>query len=206
VAPQYQPRWTEPGVLLEYLRFKPERVREPEALPRCLRAAEDFLQDYCRRQWRPEPDDVVGAGTPVAKLLRMPRRRNRLAIPDLRGTSAVSMDGLALQEGLGYELDYYGDEPAKNIRVYAASQVYVAAPRALTITGWWGWPERPGAIEDAVYRLAARLYHERAATYSDAVLLPEGGVLQYFRSLPASVQGAVARWVVPLTPGFVTVG
>lgn len=195
---------------MQYANLEGERVRAPQLLPQCLAAAEDFLADYTERQWLPQPATL--ADPPVTKVYRGAPRKWRWTIADLRVATAVVYNGLPMQAvvplGLGswtgtvagYELDGPTthpdgtEEPAKVLRVYGGLYAPVGVGgTVLEVTGHWGWLPIPARINDAVYRLAARIYHERAATYSDAVLLPEGGVMQYFRQLPATVQAAVEK-------------
>lgn len=181
-------------VLVEYLDIKPEQERAVRLLPQCLAAAEEFLDDYCKRQFMPEPAAPTGAGTPVLKSFPTRLGKWRYRIPDLRAAATVTLGGAALLPNVyygGYELDDYDKWPAKTLRTSQAAVSNLLVGSRLEVTGWWGWWPIPAPINDAVYRLAARMYHERDATYSDALLLPEGGVLQYFRQMPATVQAGV---------------
>lgn len=148
----------------------------------------------------PEPVAPAGMGTPVQKTFYVRATRNRVRLPDLRMAAEVLVDGAALLPGLGgYNTDQTDDEPATTLTLttlagYGGLQ---GLRRTVQVTGWWGWYPIPGGIVDAGYRLAARLFHEQRAAYSDAVISGDG-MLQYFKQLPASVQAAVQRYQIAM--------
>lgn len=193
-----QPQWASQQVFLEYLRWSGERVDQPTYLPQCLAAAEDFLAQHCGRHWPPNPATLQDA--PVTYTVRVRPNQWRLQIPDLRAVQAITFAGTPLVEGVTYNLNgpalntdgsYW---PADVVRISRSMWQAPGSYASLAITGWWGWDPIPSGVVDAVYRLAARLVHEQKAAYSDAVVLPEGGLLQYFRQLPATVQAAVQKY------------
>jgi hypothetical protein len=78
---------------------------------------------------------------------------------------------------------------------YVLPQMYLA--NDATITGRWGWNPTPPDIIDATYAVAARRYRERDASFSDQIVTPEGMALAFFKTLPASVKGALDAYRVP---------
>lgn len=70
-------------------------------------------------------------------------------------------------------------------------------PNDLQIVGRWGWLTPPEDLVDVVYRCAARGYREREAAYSDQLVVPDGMVYQFFKSLPAFVQAVADSLRVP---------
>jgi hypothetical protein len=165
-------------VLLEYLDIDPAKVRAVRLLPLCLEAAEDFLEEYSGHRFENEV-----AATKVIPT----RRKTFVRVPSLRALTSIDLDGVALQPGLGYdEPNFYQRMPATHIKLLQYPSAWL--PGRLSLTGDWGWYPTPSGVADCGYRLASRMYHERQATYSDAVATAEGGMLQYFRLLPATVQ------------------
>ncbi len=170
-------------VLLEYLDIEPEKVRAVSLLPAVLTAAEDFAERYTGHQF--ERQDAS------TKVFRLPRLgRSRLRIPTARTISSATLDGLGLVYGLGYDHDYWDGRGMPLTHVQLLQQPSPYSQRLLALTGDWGWYPPPSDIVDGTYRLASRMFHERQATYSDSVVTAEGGVIQYFRQLPATVQAA----------------
>lgn len=203
-VPVQQPRWLDPAVALEYIQDDPNRQRTPAFLLGTLAAAEAFTERYTRRQIGPEPAVATGLGVPVAKVFPVRPGQWRIRIPDLRQASGVTLDSALLTAGtFGYELDDAGDVQdglATTIRLTNTGLVglYANVRSTLAITGWWGYYPLPADIADAAYRLFARMYAERKAVWSDSVLTPEGGIMQYFRQLPLSVQATFTAWQKPL--------
>lgn len=170
-----------------------------------LFAAERFLQRYARRHFETEPALVDGEDTanPVAKTFVVVRGRSVIRIPDLRAAASVVLDGLTLNTSTGYVPLDTGWEPATSISLYepygvsAGGWPLSSGYGEMVITGRWGWNPVPDDVIYAIKALTIRLYKERNASWADAVALPDGSLLQYFRQLPATVQGAINTYRKP---------
>lgn len=185
---------------MEYLDVQGVKVTAPSQLPQALAGSEGFLERYTRHKWWPMP--AARTEPAVQQVYRVrPRVPARWEIDDITEETEVLLAGTALLPGsYGYELDYYKvGEPACVLRLANVPNLYTlfGSTLDLAITGWWGWYPPPPEIVDGVYRLAARLYQERKAAYSDTVLLPDSGIMTYFRQLPASVQAGVGAYMRP---------
>ena len=185
---------------LAYADLRETRVDGP-MVESLLSAAERFIQRYARRTFEPLPVLAVdGSDTnpAVAKSFIVARGRNIVRVPDLRATTSVVLDGAALDTLSGYyPLD--GWEPITTLHLYtpygeSPGWAGTAASGNLTITGRWGWNPVPDDVKYAIKALGSRLYKERNASWADAVALPDGSVLQYFRSLPATVQASISLY------------
>lgn len=142
-------------------------------------------------------------------------------IPTVQGVSWYGRQLLPTQYQLGYDAYATGGadeaigsgitaEPSTEIILgYGAGSGWsVAAQFAfvlpigyqnndLSIVGRWGWMPPPPDIIDACYVVAARLYNERNAAYSDQMITQEGVVFSFFKQLPASTQAALDTYRVP---------
>jgi hypothetical protein len=67
----------------------------------------------------------------------------------------------------------------------------------LEIWGRWGWYPTPPSILDGTYAIAARRYRERDASWSDTVVTPAGGAMQYLKQMPSSVKAELDSFRVP---------
>lgn len=180
--------YTDPEVLAAaYLDVSDEKASST-LLVNSLMAAERFIANRTSQQWWPEPA-LAGDGTdtlpPVTKTYRT--RRRSIRVRSLRTLTGLIVDGLALVEGVGFWLPA-GDTSVPVGRIQLAQPPYSWMPGTVTVTGRWGWLDVPGEVLDGTYRLGARLYRERDASWSDSRVTPDGSVLQYFKALPASVQ------------------
>lgn len=186
------PRFADIDEYYAYVDVDPSKLsdRDITVLARCLGAAEDFVEEYTKRTIAPVP--AAGSDPPATKQYRL-RGRRWLGIADLRLATSVTLDGATLLPDTGYELDADTDDEAATSIALLGAVPYTrgVTPGVLTITGYWGWQPIPDGMFDAVSRLGSRLYHERDATYSDAVVSADGAVMQYFRQLPASVQAYI---------------
>jgi len=187
--------------LLAYGDLREERVNGP-MVEGLLRAAERFLQRYARRTFDPQPAlaaNGTDTNSPIAKTFVVARGTNLIRVPDLRATTTVALDGLALNTSTGYYPLDTAYEPATTVQLYEPYGLQTgwsnpSGPGQLTITGRWGWNPVPDDVKYAVMALTVRLYKERNANWADSVALPDGSVLQYFRSLPATVQAAIGLY------------
>lgn len=164
------------------------------ALQAALDGAEAFAERYTGRRFAPEPALVNGGDTanPVTKTFSV-RRPGPVRVPDLRVAVGVSFNGGVAE----YDpLDATDDDPSTDIYLDYGLTLH-QPPGQLSIEGRWGFLVTPPDVTDAVLALASRRYHERLAAFSDAVQTPEGGVLSYFRSLPASVKGVLDSYRTP---------
>jgi hypothetical protein len=132
-------------------------------------------------------------------------------VPDLREVVSITVDGVAQTD---YRLRARRGEPALWVRFGASSGIGVAGvlvpattgvgfydsstvDREVAITGRWGPTVVAPRVKEAVLIWAARVYHERAARWSDARQDPEGGVASYFRRIPPSIEAVVNGLRVP---------
>jgi hypothetical protein len=191
--------------LLDYLDVKNDRGTAP-GYQAILDGMERFIENYTGRKFSPEPDLVVGAdtATPVLKTFIVQRQQAVVRIPDLRMATSVSLGGVALEEWVGYQIDFYG-EPAQSIHLaitpYGIGGISYFGTSALAnqlqIVGRWGFNPPPPDVKDCVLALAARRIKEKKSSWSDSVAMPDGSVLSYFRQLPASVQGEINLYRSP---------
>lgn len=181
-----------------------------ELLGEYLEAAFEQAQapwpDGCGRLLRPDPAIVVG-GTPEAPTYAdtddpvertFPLRgRRKVVLPDLRElTGDVLVDGTVVPadslEAQGYELTRHQGQV-----------VLIAVPTGsygeITIMGRWGFgPLLPADLREAIYTLAQRYWHERAAMQSDSVQLEPGAPAQaYYRQLPPRVRLTFSKYKLP---------
>jgi hypothetical protein len=165
-----------------------------------ISSAERFAARYTRRQFAPLPALVSGVDSApaVTKTFTVRPGRITVSVPDLRAVTSVSMDGMLLDTYSGYLPVDTAEEPATFIQLFqpygSTSSLLGSSPSgvgALAITGRWGWNPIPDDVKVAVMALTMRMYKERKALWGDTVLLPDGAIVSYFKSLPASVQAGL---------------
>jgi hypothetical protein len=149
-----------------------------------------------------EPTPATDEDPPVAKSFATRGRFVRLRRADSVTVDGVTAD-LAAVELRGRETDGtfiqarvpLSQAPAALDVLVPVGNTWVAGAltdRRVVISGWWGPAEPWPRVVEAVLIWAARVYHERAARWSDARQDPEGGVASYFRRIPPSIE-AVAN-------------
>ncbi len=155
-----------------------------------------FIERITGRQFHPEPEtDDEDA---VAKTFST-HGQEFVTVPDLREIESATLGGAEIDAytesaGSGYVIS--GTLPTPSL--WLSGLDYPTLTRNdLVITGYWGFSPVPADIKDACLRLAARGYKERAAGFSDSVSDAEGGLLSYFRQLPAFVQAVVNSYRLP---------
>jgi hypothetical protein len=137
---------------------------------------------------------------PVAKEFRS--RGSVIRVPDLRTLTTITVDGVTTDpdtidlEGRDGEDTYL----IARLPTPAIGAIDVLVPvgntwvpgttarRRVIISGFWGPAEVMPRVKEAILIWAARVYHERAARWSDARQDPDGGVASYFRSVPPSIK------------------
>lgn len=185
-------------------------IRRPEklelkgpVLESLINESQAFIERYTGRVFTPEPLTGNVAVTKSFNIRRKSGSQGSLyyRIPDLRSASSVIFDGAALVDGVGYDIGDVSTEPATFIRLietqWSTSAFATKVYSTLSIAGLWGWSPAPEDIKGVVLTLAARRFREMDASYGDTVQTPDGGVIAYFRQLPASVQGVLDSYRVP---------
>jgi hypothetical protein len=143
--------------------------------------------------------------------LEFTTRARSVQVPDLREVVSITVDGV---EQTDYRLRARRGEPALWVRLGAAAGIGVpgvlvpattgvgfydssSVDRDVSVTGRWGPAVVAPRVKEAILIWAARVYHERAARWSDARQDPEGGVASYFRRIPPSIEAVVNGLKVP---------
>lgn len=141
------------------------------------------------------PDTYTDTADPVTRSFPSGGRR-RVLIPDARSIepAGVVVDGAPVDPSssstAGYELLWNrGHVVALMLPSGTYSEVFV--------TGRFGFATLPPSLREAIYTLASRMWHERAALQSDTVAVVEGAGVQYLRQLPPRVKLAFSSWRVP---------
>lgn len=205
-----------PSLTLEglKLRLDKELSTDDDELGGYLEAAFEQAQapwpDGCGRLLRPDPalrntgtpeapvwqDDVA----PVTRTYELEGRRS-VVVPDVRflAPDGVVQDGTVVApsslEASGYKLTRHQGHIVK-----------VSVPQGsygeLAVTGRFGFATIPSNLREAIYALAQRYYHERAAMQADAVQLGPGAPPQtYYRQLPPRVRLAFSSFKLPAAIG-----
>lgn len=202
--------------LRRYLHTAGGGAEEDTLLDDLLAAASDRFKSLTPgRTLEPDPAPPAEGDPAPAPIVRTFRARGSVVrLPDLRvdSLSAVALDGAALDvAGLDLEgRDGEGTYLIARLPQAAPMPVDVLVPigntwttaagryrRTVSISGYWG-PAAPfPRVVEAVLIWAARVYHERAARWSDARQDPEGGVASYFRRIPPSIEAVVNDLRVP---------
>lgn len=177
---------------------------DDELLGDLLAAADDRFKALCPgRTLEPMPAPAAAGAPAPAPLEKVFRSRGSIIrVPDLRTLSAIAVDGVVTDpatidlEGRDGEDTYL----IARLPTAAIGTIDVLVPvgntwvpgntarRRVVISGYWGPPEVLPRVKEAVLIWAARVYHERAARWSDARQDPDGGVASYFRSVPPSIK------------------
>jgi hypothetical protein len=182
--------------LKSLLGFTQTDVPRDALLTRYLNSASLQIERYTGRNFTPNPALVSGSDTAAdATLVVDARYQTRLALPDARVVTSLTLDGRTIVAG-SYQLDtdpltgtstFIDLNPTAPLSGYPVSPV-TPAGLTLSIVGRFGiWPV-PDDIVDACLTIAARRYQARTASWGDAVQTPDGGVVNYFRTLPAEIQ------------------
>lgn len=183
-----------------------------------LDSAVAWMEARCARQFQAQPAlDSEGKDTlpPVVKTFST-KMKTYTRLPDLRevATGGFKINGFALSPRsqnalLGYILEGPPEAialpgnltPFNAVRIYAWSLAlagyWTDGLRDLTIEGRWGFKTPPEDIKECVLALAARRAKEKDALWSDAVELPEGGGLSYFRQMPPFVAEVIQSYKIP---------
>lgn len=185
--------------VLAYGDLSEDRV-DGRLLQTLISSAERFAARYARRQFDPLPALVSGVDSAPAVTRTFTVRPGRVTVtvPDLRAVTSVSMDGMLLDTNTGYIPIDTNDEPATFVQLYypygstgSLLGYTTSGVGTLSITGRWGWNPVPEDVKVAVMSLTMRLWKERKASWGDTVVLPDGSIISYFKSLPASVQAGL---------------
>lgn len=148
-----------------------------------LRAASESVANETGREFMPTPADDEPAETRVASAFHS----TFCQAFDLRAVESIVADGTDLTSGTRL-VRMRPSWPAHALRLpVIVNQV--------EITGWFGWLEVPDPIREATLSWAQRAYHEAGARMSDAVEGP-GGIMTYFRQVPASIAVTLDRYRV----------
>lgn len=183
-----------------------------------LDSAVAFMEKECARTFQPSPV-LAGGGAdtnpPVVKTFST-KLKTYVRLPDLRevATGGLKINGYALAPRsqnamLGYILEGPPEAsavpgnltPFNAVRIYAWSLAlagyWTDGLRDLTIEGRWGFTVPPPDIKECVLALSARRAKEKDALWSDAIALPEGGGVSYFRQMPPFVQNVIEKYRIP---------
>jgi len=154
-----------------------------------LDAAEDYCERQLTRTFAPLPAPVDGAdtGTPVTKRFNA-RGRNSITVPDLRSITTITLDGVTLTEGSGYQLGSY-EEPSTWIDLDPSRLILGTARQELAIEGRWGfWPVAPWKAKEGILVLAARAYRRRDAGWQDMLTTEDGSTTIFASDLPTETK------------------
>lgn len=158
---------------------------EDSLLTELLESASDRVRKLSGREFKPvnldSEDPIVRTASAFGSSLCQAH--------DVRQLEVITADGMDLT-GRVRLIRLRHDEPAHAVRLpYPADQV--------TLTGWFGFPEVPPSIRDAVLGWAQRTYHETRSRLADSSVDPEGMVQNYFRSVPLFVSQPISSFRVP---------
>lgn len=186
------------GEVIAYGDLSEDRV-DGALLQQLISSAERFASRYTRRHFDPTPALVDGVDTApaVTKTFTVAPGRITVTVPDLRAATSVSLDGALLDTYNGYWPIVTDEEPVTFVQLfqpYGTSSWSTSGVGMLSITGRWGWNPVPDDVKVAVMALTMRMWKERKASWGDTVVLPDGSIIQYFRSLPSSVQAGLGLY------------
>lgn len=171
-----------------------------------LDAVSARIESYTGRSFTQDPPPDSLGGDTLAPVTRdvfpmrstggwTPTAYNLLVqIPDARQITMVAIEGTPITNWVAV-----GQPPFRTLNVPDLLYRYFQpnylqltqlGPK-ITITGRFGFVPPPADIKDAALMMVARRYRERDASYGDAVQTPDGGVVNYFRQFPASVQATL---------------
>lgn len=152
----------------------------------------------------PQPDPAPEGGPvghyedtadPVTRSYELGGRR-RVVVPDLR---FIADDGV-VQDGTAVPASALGAVGYEVLR-HQGHVVQISIPEGswgeLSVTGRFGFATVPPLLREAIYVLAARMWHERAALQADQAPAGDGAVQTYFRQLPARVRTAFSAYKLP---------
>jgi len=186
-----------------------DRGDRDDFLNRLLLAVSDRVERYTGHLFRPNPP-LANDGTdtlPPATMTVYPLRTAGTSFPDVHNLTvgipdARSITQITLETAVVNGWTAVGDPPYSAVQVYNLLyryfqpnylQLSTLGPR-MVVTGRFGWVPPPADITDAVLVMAARRYRERDASYGDTVQTADGGVISYYRQLPATVQATLEQY------------
>lgn len=150
---------------------------------------------------QPDPAPPAPVGTyedtadPVTRSYELGGRR-RVVVPDLR---FIADDGV-VQDGTVVPVSALADVGYEMLS-HRGHVVQISIPEGswgeLSVTGRFGFATVPPLLREAIYVLAARMWHERAALQADQAPAGDGAVQTYFRQLPARVRTAFSAYKLP---------
>lgn len=167
-----------------YLRLR--RNEHDDLLVGFLQDAASFIEEASGRLLTPDPEpdldeDGIDQSDPVVKSFSTYGKRI-VRISDVRDVVEVKLAGTVIaargiHDSGGYTL--MGESPHR--RLSLAGVTYPVNPYGdLEIEGHFGVYPAPKFVRGAVLTMAARIYNERNAGFSDASADMEGGRLDYY--------------------------
>lgn len=157
---------------------------ETTLLTELLESASDRVRKLSGREFKP----VNADGSPAITRTASAFGSRMCQAWDVRELEVITADGVDVTDRVRL-IRLRPEEPAHQIRLpYPVDQVQ--------ITGWFGFPEVPPSIRDAVLGWAQRTYHETRSRLADSSVDPEGMVQNYFRSVPLFVSQPIAAFKV----------
>jgi hypothetical protein len=165
-----------------------------------LKGVSGRIERYTGRIFAPDPplegDPPEDTADPVTRTVvrDLSKRVRRVRIPDARALTEVKIDGVVVT---GWKLrgGDLPDRPAPWLKLPGdqlwEDEVDVA------LTGRFGFNPTPDdLLNEAVYPISARHWHKRQAMWGDAVELPQGGLVSYFRQFDPSVRDVIESYVI----------
>lgn len=174
---------------------RPEDTAFTSAL---IRACSTRLVNYIGRSFVPEPalvgEPPADVAAPVSKTFTV-RRSRYVTVPDLRTVTSITLGGLTLVDGDGYELWGAPDQPTTTVKIlgpmppYRADLGGLGAYNQLVVTGRWGFLTVPEDLKDACAMWVARRFAQKDARYADTVQAGiEGAAFTYSKNMPMDIQ------------------
>jgi hypothetical protein len=176
--------------------FEQAQAPWPDGCGRLLRPDPALRFESADPPTEPPTGTYVDDEDPVTRTFQLGGRR-RVVLPDMRtlADDGVVLDGTVVDaeslEAQGYELF-----------MHKGHAVMLSVPTGsygeLEVTGRFGFATLPADLREAVYALAARYWHERAAMQADAVQVGEGAPTSaYYRQLPPRVRLTFSAYKLP---------